>query len=101
MIYILHLDSPLHHALHYVGFSTDERTLAARIKHHRRGTANCRFTEVLRERGIGFTVARVMEGDRTMERKLKRTKSIRDYCTICAEKEGRKAREYHPKEQVQ
>lgn len=101
MIYILHLDTPLHHAQHYVGFSTDKRTLAVRINHHRKGTARCRFTEVLREKGIGFTLARVMDGDRTLERKIKRTKSIRDYCPICAAKEGRKARDYQPKEQTQ
>lgn len=98
MIYILHLDTPLHHARHYVGYSANKRTLNARIEHHRKGTAHCRFTEVLREKGIGFTLARVMEGDRTMERKIKRTKSVRDYCPICS---GGKVREYHPKENKQ
>lgn len=74
-VYILHLDVPLHHARHYVGFSTNERTLQERIEHHRRGTAKCVFTRVLMEKGITFTLARVFRGerfDRTFERKLKR-----------------------------
>lgn len=97
MIYILHLDTPLHHARHYVGFSTNKRTLAQRIKHHRKGTAGCRFTEALREKGIGFTLARVMEGDRTLERKLKQTHAAPRYCPLC----NPKAPEYKPKEKTQ
>ena len=85
-VYILHLDQPLHHARHYVGFSTNNRTLSERLEHHRKGTAGCRFTEVLRERGISFTLARVFKGsqyDRHFERRLKNTKAVPRYCPIC------------------
>lgn len=86
MVYILHLDTPLKHARHYVGFSTSSRTLEERLEHHRNGTAGCRFTEVLRELGITFTLAYVYQGkkyDRTFERRLKNTKHIPRYCPIC------------------
>lgn len=85
-VYILHLDTPLHHARHYVGFSTNKRTLEERIEHHRRGTASCNFTKVLREVGITFTLAKVFAGkqfDRAFERKLKKTKAVPHYCPIC------------------
>jgi len=86
MIYILHLDTPLHHARHYVGFSTNAGTLSTRIDHHRAGTANCHFTRALKECGITFTLARVFRGkkyDRNMERQLKRTHNAPRYCPIC------------------
>ena len=94
-VYILHLDHPLHHAKHYTGFSKNGRTLQERIEHHRNGTAGCRFTEAIRERGIGFVLARVFkDADRTFERKLKRTKKVTRYCPIC----NPDAPEYNPKE---
>lgn len=97
MVYILHLETPLCHARHYVGFSRDGRTLKERIAHHRDGTARCRFTEVLHERGIGFVLACVFkQGDRTFERKLKNTNHTARYCPIC----NPHARKYHPKEKT-
>lgn len=82
MIYLLHFDTPLAHARHYVGFSENGHTLPARIEHHRRGTSGARIMEVLNERNIGFQVAAVWEGDRTLERKLhKRGKS--HICPLC------------------
>lgn len=98
-VYILHLQSPLHHARHYVGYSKNGRTLAARIEHHEKGTAGCRFTQVLKERGIGFTVARVFKGkqfDRSFERHLKRTKNVKLYCPIC----NPNPRDYTPRTNV-
>lgn len=89
-VYILHLDTPLHHAKHYVGFSTNRRTLRNRLEHHAHGTANCRFTQVLHQLGITFTLARLFKGnkyDRNFERKLKNTKAVPRYCPICAGEE--------------
>lgn len=83
-VYILHLDTPLHHARHYVGFSQNGRTLTARIEHHRNGTARCSFTNALHRVGITFTLARVFKGaDRHYERSLKNTKNVSYYCPIC------------------
>lgn len=90
-VYILHLESPLGHARHYVGWA---KQVNKRIEHHKHGTG-ARFTQVCVERGIDFTLARVFEGaDRNFERKLKKTHSTKDYCPICM---GDKAREYAPK----
>lgn len=96
-VYILHLDAPLHHAKHYVGFVVNGHTLKHRIAHHANGTAGCRFTQVLHDLGIGFQLARVFKCpkfDRSFERKLKKTKNVNYYCPICAGVE----RPYHPKE---
>lgn len=83
-VYILHLEQPFSHARHYVGFSTNSRTLRDLLEHHRRGTANCNFTRRVMEAGITFVLARVFEGaDRHFERKLKRTKNTPTYCPIC------------------
>ena len=90
MVYILHLDTPLAHARHYVGFSTNKRTLRERLIHHAKGTANCRFTQVLHDLGITFTLARVFRGkkyDRNFERKLKNTHDTARYCPICSGQE--------------
>lgn len=96
-VYVLHLNTPLKHAKHYVGFVVNGHTLKARIEHHRNGTANCRFTQVLHNLGITFVLARVFRGkkfDRSFERKLKKTHKVTYYCPICAGVE----RPYHPKE---
>lgn len=91
-VYILHFDTPLKHAKHYVGYASQ---VVLRIEHHRNGTG-ARLTQVIREQGIGFQVAKVFTGtkyDRVFERKLKRTKNISRYCPICS---GDHARRYHP-----
>lgn len=97
VVYILHLDTPLHHAKHYVGFSQNGRTLIQRIAHHRNGTG-AKFTKALREKGIGFQHVRTFHNvDRNFERKLKNTHNVSIYCPICS----KQPREYHPKEKEQ
>lgn len=83
-VYILHLDTPLHHAKHYSGFSQNGRTLKQRIAHHENGTARCKFTDALHRLGIGFKLARVfIDADRNFERALKNTHNVPYYCPIC------------------
>ncbi|MBI5951871.1 MAG: GIY-YIG nuclease family protein [Chloroflexi bacterium] len=90
-VYILHLDSPLKHARHYVGFASK---VNRRLEHHRSGSG-ARFTQVCNENGITYQLARVFEqADRAFERKLKNCKHTARYCPICA---GEKARAYKPK----
>lgn len=96
-VYILHLDTKLHHAQHYVGWSKNRLTLLERIAHHRNGTARCKFTDALHRVGITFQLARVFAGkqyDRNFERKLKKTKTVRKWCPVC---NGGVARPYKPK----
>jgi predicted GIY-YIG superfamily endonuclease len=53
-VYLLHFDRPYKHARHYIGWAED---LAARLAQH--GTkAGARLLQVLREQGIGWTLAR-------------------------------------------
>lgn len=79
-VYLLHLDRPMVHAAHYVGWTRD---LKGRIAHHRNGTG-ARFTQVAKERGIGFTIAKVEDGvTRERERKLKNMGGLGRNCPIC------------------
>ena len=82
-IYLLHFDSRYRHAGHYIGW-TKERIPRARIDAHRAGTG-ARLTRVLRDHGIGFSVARVWMGKtRDDERKLKRRKNAAArLCPVC------------------
>lgn len=89
-VYLIHLDRPFQHARHYVGWAKD---LDRRLAHHAAGTG-ARFLQVVREAGITWQLVRVWpDADRTFERRLKKTHSVRDYCPACA---GANAREYHP-----
>ena len=82
MVYILHLNTPLAHARHYVGWSKNEQTLSARLDHHATGHG-ARFTKVCVERGITWQLAATLPGDRNDERALKNKKHTARYCPIC------------------
>lgn len=79
MIYLLHYDTPLHHAQHYLGSCDDPQ----RIQDHGSGTSRARLPQVFCELGVQFVVARTWEGGRTGERKLKNQKNARVLCPIC------------------
>jgi predicted GIY-YIG superfamily endonuclease len=79
-IYLLHLDKPLRHARHYVGLADD---LDARLERHASGNG-ARMLAVCRERGITWSLARTWQGDRKLERKLKRRKDAPQICLVCA-----------------
>jgi len=76
---LLHYDRPLHHAQHYLGFTDD---LDARTARHLTGFGG-RLPAVFSELGISLTIARTWDGDRALERKLKRRKNGRKLCPIC------------------
>ncbi len=78
-IYLLHFERPLAHARHYIGYTAD---LPARLEEHRSGRG-ARLLEVVTEAGIGFSVARTWEGDRTLERRLKNRKESPRLCPVC------------------
>lgn len=79
-VYLLHLDTPIAHAKHYLGSAQD---LPARLARHRAGNG-ARLLEVAHERGITFTLARTWDGGRELERRLKRRKNAPRLCPICA-----------------
>ena len=78
-VYLLHFEHRHHHAGHYLG-STDN--LQRRLAQHRAGRG-ARLIEVITAAGIGFELARTWEGDRTLERRLKRRKEGPRLCPIC------------------
>lgn len=81
-VYLLHFDQPYKHARHYVGYADD---LARRLQHHADGTG-ANLMKVLKDNGIGFTLARVWEdGTRTRERQIKNAGGGAKYCPICNE----------------
>src|SRR5208337_3574995 len=68
------------HARHYLGFTEDPET---RIEQHFQGEG-ARLTEVLKEKGIAFTVARMWEDTtREFERRLKDQGGLSRHCPIC------------------
>lgn len=88
-VYLLHFERPIapgHPTQHYIGYADD---LTRRIRAHARGRYNgggngcARLCEVAKERGIGFTVARLWSGDRSLERRLKSRKEAPRLCPIC------------------
>jgi predicted GIY-YIG superfamily endonuclease len=82
-VYLLHFEQPIapgrHTTQHYIGYAAD---LAARIQEHNTGHG-ARLTQVARERGIRFQVARLWHGDRGLERRLKDRKHAPQLCPIC------------------
>jgi predicted GIY-YIG superfamily endonuclease len=74
MIYILEFDRPLHHARYYIGWTKDEYTLPARLKHHQNGQGAA-ITRAAAQQGISWRLVWTMEGDKHIERQLKRQKN--------------------------
>ncbi len=83
MVYLIHFNTPLFHAKHYMG-STD--SLKRRLAEHRSGNGS-RLMEVITEKGIGWQLAKTWPGGRAEERKLKRQKHGPRLCPICNPKE--------------
>ena len=82
-VYLLHFSRPIapgkHTTQHYLGSSDDWQR---RIAEHRAGTG-ARLTQVAKERGISFVVAQLWDGDRQLERQLKRRHNGARLCPIC------------------
>lgn len=85
MVYLIHLDTPLAHARHYIGFTPGKgkRALNKRMTKHKNGTGS-KFLNAVNKAGIGWNVVRTWdEGDRTFERKLKNQKKSSCFCPEC------------------
>lgn len=78
-VYLLHFSEKFHHARHYLGFAED---LEARLERHRAGRG-ARLVEVITEAGLDFQLVRTWNGDRVLERQLKRQKNGPRLCPIC------------------
>lgn len=82
-VYLLHFSEPIapgrHTCQHYIGYADD---LAPRIHAHAHGQG-ARLTQVAVARGISFVVARTWDGNRQLERQLKRRHDGPALCPIC------------------
>src|SRR6266568_4273614 len=78
-VYLLHFDRPYEHAKHYLGWTSD---LESRLAEHRDGRG-ARLMTVVKNAGIGFSLARTWEGTRTRERQLKRMGGASRRCPLC------------------
>ena len=84
MVYLIHFQSKLHHAQHYIGFV--ETDLLHRIELHL-SNKGAKLLAAVNNHGIEWKVVRVwLEGDRRMERKLKNYKKARCFCPVCKDK---------------
>ena len=82
--YLIHFDRPLGHAQHYLGYARD---VSARLADHRAGYG-ARLMQVVAEQGITWRLARTWpQGDRTLERRLKRWHKSCQLCPICREEQ--------------
>lgn len=79
VVYLIHFDSPLCHARHYLGWS--ER-LEDRIAEHRAGRGS-RLMSAVNQAGIAWSVSRTWTGTRALERNLHRRKASPRLCPIC------------------
>jgi hypothetical protein len=88
-IYLLHFVVPyvaiqqpgkkLQTAGHYLGWSED---LMSRLLAHKNGQG-ARLTQVIKEAGIEWQLARVWPGDRFLERQLKKRGGRSRFCPLC------------------
>ena len=82
-LYLLHFDSPFHHAKHYLGFVERHEDVDKRIERHLNGHGSKLVAAVVRA-GHHVRLARTWEeGSRDDERALKKQKNTPRYCPIC------------------
>ena len=81
IVYLEHLDRPMAHARHYLGW-TPYSTPALRHQQHLIGRG-ARLLQVANERGITYGIVRVWPGGRSLERKLKAQHHGPRLCPIC------------------
>lgn len=84
MIYILHIDPPLAHARHYVGWTKDA-DVARRVGEHlgQTGRRPSKLVGAALRAGRTVTLAGTLEGDRDFERQLKARKGAAKFCPLC------------------
>lgn len=79
-VYLIHFNTPLSHARHYVGYTTN---LARRIAEHRRGQSSP-LMRAVNAAGIPWRVGIVWtRGGRELERAIKASHHTARYCPIC------------------
>jgi hypothetical protein len=85
-VYLLHFATPIGNpanpramAQHYIGWTSEP---AKRLARHAAGDGAA-IMRAVRDKGIGFEIARTWSGTRALERQLKRRKHASHFCPIC------------------
>jgi len=79
IVYLIHFNEPLHHARHYMGWTTN---LIERLHAHETGNGS-RIMEVISDKEITWQLVRTWPGGRVLERQFKRQKHNPRFCPIC------------------
>lgn len=79
VIYLIHFETPLAHARHYLGWTI---TLEDRLRDHAAGRG-ANLMRVVRDRGIRWSLARLWTGTRRKERQIKNFGGLSRSCPIC------------------
>jgi len=78
-VYLIHFDSPLHHARHYIGWTRD---LVGRIQRHAEGRGSPLLRAVTAS-GIRWRVVRIWKGAKSLERHYKDFHGAGRLCPYC------------------
>ncbi len=78
-VYLIHLDTPLKHARHYLGFSED---LLKRLQRHHTGQGAA-FMKAIAKEEISWHVSRIWDGNYELEQVLKRQHNASHLCPTC------------------
>lgn len=79
-VYLIHFDNKLHHAGHYLGYST---CLPHRIESHRNNTG-AKLLRAVNEAGISWGVVRTWTvSSQGLEGAIKRQKNTPRFCPVC------------------
>ena len=78
-VYLLHFSEPYKHAKHYLGSAAD---LDTGLAEHAAGQG-ARLTQVVKDAGISWTLARTWHGGRKRERQLKNQGRASRCCPTC------------------
>ena len=96
-IYLIHFDQPIGNlsnphgqAQHYIGYTDD---LDMRLQAHRSGNGSAIMAAVA-ERGIDWQVVRAWQGNRDLERRLKKRKEAPKLCPVCNPEGWRRVANY-------
>jgi predicted GIY-YIG superfamily endonuclease len=79
-VYLIHLDKPIAHARHYIGWTASE---PARTARHANGNG-ARLLAVAKDHGISWRVVRTWPGaSKRFERRLKNAANAPRLCPVC------------------
>lgn len=81
MVYLIHFESKLHHAQHYIGFC---QSAFFQRMHQHATNQGAKLLAAVNRHGIRWYVARIWyNGDRSFERQLKNRKNAPCICPVC------------------